>query len=432
MLNNTFLNIKKFILSNRVLISIYCICFLYLIFQDAIYSPDTASHFRLEIWRSPVYSLFVYIFNIIFKTNFNMVTVAFQLILGFSAVHVFYKKISDLLQLPKIAKALFLIVLIVPYFNPLIVGNNICSEGFSYPLYLLTLCFGFSFIIENKNFWYLLITSIILSLTRAQFLLLPIIFSFVYILKFRKTFKKTKQNTLLFLLIFSLVFNVLVDKVYHKITKDQFASTSSFFIANTAAIYVSKAEDIKDLKTEETKAVFNLSRTYSEEKGWLMDHTKTKSASELYNDFHSNLTKICSYAYHYKGSAYLKENKNYTLNKARVQVEKAAKNMMPVLVFNNYKNYFKLYYGNLIHGIKSKLLLLFVIVLLFISIVQLFKAYTKDYAIVFLLSSLILSNALIVSFGSYSIVRLLFYHYALILLLLFYVSRMVFTKYKTS
>jgi len=425
-----FTTIKKYSTNNVILFCVYTLCFLYLIFQDAIYSPDTASHFKLEVWRSPVYSSFVFLFKKIFSSYFDIVTVSFQLIIGFAAVHLFYKKISVLLSLPLLLNILLFIVLIFPFFNPLMNANNICSEGFSYPLYLLTICYGFSFLYENKNFWWLLLFSMSLSLTRAQFILIPIIIAFVYIIKKWNAVNKTRPVLLTSLLIGSLFINILIDKTYHKITKDQFVSTSSFFIANTAAMYVSETNDIKDINEKEAQAVFKLSREYSDKKGLLMETKKEQSALELYNDFHNNLTQICSYSFHYKGTMLLKETKGYSVNKARVNVEKAAKNMMPTLVKNNFKKYIKLYYGNLIHGVKSQLLLFLIIGLFFYSLFKILKSYNKDYSIVFILSSLILSNALIVSFGSYSIVRLLFYHYSLIVLLLFYSSKVCYKHYK--
>jgi O-antigen ligase len=156
----------KWLTENTLLFISYSIIFIIVIFQDAIYSPDTTSYIKAVIHRSPGYPIFVNFLDFIFDDFFDLALVSSQVLLGLFAVHVFFKKSSKNFNLSWLEKITLLIILVFPFFNPLLIANNISSEGLSYPLYIILLAYVIDFFKNHssKSFYLLTITSILLTL----------------------------------------------------------------------------------------------------------------------------------------------------------------------------------------------------------------------------------------------------------------------------
>ena len=423
-------NISKELLAFLI---IYIIAFIYLIVQDPIYTPDTSSYLGGSIWRSPGYPSFSIIIKFLFKGYYNLVIVGFQLVLGFIAIHCFLTSLFKTIKLHVILKFLLLGLLLFPFFSPLYVANNICSEGLSYPFYLLLLAFAINLLYHDnsKTFWLLVTTSILLNLTRGQFTISILIIAFLYVLKHRKSMYERFHIFRILVLISILFISSFLDKSYHKIASDQFVSTPFTFInASAAALYVSDDDDIDAIDNKDHKAIFKDCYAFISENGWLLSSDKRESSKADYLHFHENLGRICNYTLHRRGTAYYID-KGYTEIEARIEIERTAKTIYPILVKRNFKKYITLLGSNLVYGFKSFLLLLLTIIIFLFSLFKLFKAYTKHYSLIFLCSSLILSNALIVAFASHAIMRYLFYNYSLILLLVVLLYKILRREFKS-
>ena len=171
--------------------------FIYLISIPAIYSPATNSYWHVNINRYPVYVLFIRTVHLIFGSNYyDLAIVGIQLLFGLVSVHVFFKNVSSLLKLNIILKGVLFLLLVFPFFQPLYTANNICSEGLSYPLYLLLISFSIDFLFrsQNKRIYLLIPAYILLVLTRGQFSILIPILILLFLIKYKKdVFKKRKR-----------------------------------------------------------------------------------------------------------------------------------------------------------------------------------------------------------------------------------------------
>ncbi|MCX7548187.1 hypothetical protein OS188_09495 [Xanthomarina sp. F1114] len=391
-----------------------------LIFHEAIHTPDTFSYLHANIYRSPGYVIFVKLFQVVFKDYFDFFTVGFQLLFGLFATHLVLTKVSKALNLHIISEFIFLAILIFPFFAPLYIANNICSEGLSYPLYLLFIAFTADFFTDyNQNSFRLLsATFILLALTRGQFIVLPIIIAVIYIIKIKKLALRRYHLKNIGLLFLIPVLIILMDKSYHKLKDGLFVSTPFTNIClSGAAFYVSDASDIESIENKDDKIIFKDCYGFLEENNWLLSSKKRDSYTEYYKHFHNNLGNICNYTVHDRGTEYYL-NQGFDIREARVGIENSSGDIVKVLIKNNFSKWIKLYYSNLVHGFKSELLMFFILLVFIFSGIKFLFSRNNYMLYLFLFSSLILSNALIVALAGHSIMRYLFYNYSLFFLIL--------------
>lgn len=414
-------------LKDIVIYGMYFFSFIFLIFQDAIYTPDTASYLNAAIYRYPGYAIFTNFLKFIFQDYFDLVTVGIQLLFGFISVHFVAKKFTEVLHLNYLTKIILIVILLFPFFAPLYVANNICSEGLSYPFYLFFLAFSFDFLNRDcrKSFILLLISYVLLTLTRGQFIILPIIVLVIYILKIKRlVFKGIHLKKIILLLLIPFIATVM-DKSYHLLKDGKFVSTPfSFISASGAALYVSQASDIEFIETDDDKEIFKDCHEFLTENNWLLSSKNRATPKDDYKHFHNNVSKLCNYTLHDRGTQYYLD-KGYSIVEARIAIEKTSKSIYPVLVKNNFEKWLSLYYSNLVHSFKSEFLLFFMVFVLLFSFIKSIISDNKLYVYLFFLASLILSNALIVAFASHSIIRYVFYNYSLFFLIFVLIIKLI-------
>jgi hypothetical protein len=420
---------KNISLESKVIAVLFILLFIYFILQPALYSPDTYSYIGGYIYRSPVYVIFLRIFQFIFGSFFDYSVVGFQLILGFSCIYIIYKNLSTLLKLKLWQKILVFLVLIFPYFPPLSIGNNITSEGISYPLYLVMISFAIDFLYreKDKSVYLFSIVFIVLSLTRGQFFIVAPILAFLFILRERKSIFSQKNILLLALILLIPFIANTLDKSYHKIIHGHFVTTPfSFVNAMTLPLFVSHKEDVESLKNKDHKVIFSKTHSTIEQLG-LLNANIDKGNSEKYKIFHQNVPIICNQTFHKTGLDHY-ENVDTTPNKNAVLIEQASKEMLPILVSNNFRAYISLYFTSIQHGFKSIFALGFVLLIFIYSGFLSLKNFTIENGILFLSTLLIISNAMIVAFASHSIIRYLFYNYFFGIILLIILFRKITSK----
>ena len=144
------MNYKRLFDKKLILWVIYLMVFLFVVTNDAIYSPDTRSYINALPYRHLGYVIFVKVLAFIFNDFFDLGILMVQAAFSLAAVHVFFKKISRLLRLNSLAKIVLIVVLLFPFFKPLSVANNICPEGISYGIYLLFVAYGLD-LLFNEN-----------------------------------------------------------------------------------------------------------------------------------------------------------------------------------------------------------------------------------------------------------------------------------------
>lgn len=360
-----------------------------------------------------------------FGSYFDIVVVFVHTIFSLFGVHYFYKKVALLFNLNRISKLAIVAILLFPFFPPLSIANNICSEGLGYGLYLLFIAIGLDILFNDKRklFKYYVLVYLSLVFIRSQFIFSTLIFAGVYFLMHRESI--LKRQHLVNIIIFSSVIIVasLTERTYHKLKDGFFKATPlGYTSASTAPIYLSDKADYQLIENEDYSEIFKISYDTLVKKGLLLNLDQTPKEQYLF--FHENLPKICNQTVREKAINYYltkdfpkglsnKQQRSY----AFFESEAACKVFTKTLIKANFKKWINLYYTNITYGFYKPILFFIVVFLFLFSLIKTVLSYQKDYAILFLLSSLILSNALFIAFASHSIMRYLFYNYALIFLL---------------
>ncbi|QQX75524.1 MULTISPECIES: glycosyltransferase family 39 protein [Aequorivita] len=419
----------KFSAFDGLLLLIYLAVFIYFVLQPAIYSPDTNTYFRVHFYRFPGYGLFLRSFDLFFGSFFETAVVAFQLLLGFLAIAKLQKTCKQLLKLKNWEYFVLFILLIFPYFPPLLVGNNLTSEGLSYPFYLFLIAYSLDFLFNNQpnKLVHLSIAFILLCLTRGQFIIVAPILGVLYILKERKNILN-RPNLFFGILLFILpIITQTLDKTYHKAVHGFFVTTPfSYVNALTLPLYVSDEEDASLMKTENEKIVF--SRTYQKiDSLGLLSSKVEGDATEKYMLFHNNFPWICNRSFHVPTMNYF-ESKTNKLSENVILAEKAAKNMLPVLVKDNFEKYISIYFEGIFHGFKGILPAVLTLLLFLYSTIITFRKWSVNNGLLLFGSTLIVSNAMIVAFASHSIMRYLFYNYFFAILIGIILFRKITSK----
>lgn len=419
----------KFSRLDILLFVIYLGLFGFFIFQHAIYSPDTNTYFRLHFYRFPGYGIFLRIFDLLFGSFFDFAVVAFQLAFGFVSIHLLSTNLKQFLKLGHVVYFLLLAILIFPYFPPLLVGNNLSSEGLSYPLYLLLITFALDFLFREKysRIIHLSVVFVLLCLTRGQFIIVAPILAFIYILKERKrTVKKTRLYFLVVLLLLPFAAQGL-DRTYHKLVHGFFVTTPfSYVNALTLPLYVSDSTDAEQLKTLAEKELFLNTYKAIDSMG-LLSSKVSGGARAKYGVFHNNFPWICNRNFHVPAMHYF-EDKAKVVGENVILTEKAAKEMIPILVKNNFKEYISLYLEGIFHGFKGILVSVSVFLLLLYSLANTLKKWSVANGFLLMALLLIVSNAMIVAFASHSIMRYLFYNYFFAVLVGIVIFRKIFSR----
>jgi len=215
----------------------------------------------------------------------------------------------------------------------------------------------------------------------------------------------------------------LTERTYHKLKDGFFKATPlGYTSASTAPIYLSDKADYQLIENENYREIFKISYDTLVKKGLLLNLDQTPKEQYLF--FHENLPKICNQTVREKAIDYYltkdfpkglsnKQKRSYPF----FESEAACKVFTKTLIKANFKKWINLYYTNITYGFYTPILFFIVVFLFLFSLIKTVFSYQKHYAILFLLSSLILSNALFIAFASHSIMRYMFYNYALFFLL---------------
>lgn len=418
--------LRKISVENRLLFLVFFICGTITLFRSPILSFDTFSYLQHEITRFPVYVLFLNLLNLVFGDHYDWIAVLIQLLLGFSAIWALFKKASYLLKLNPLHKTALLLVLLFPYFPPLDVALNVCSEGLAYPFYLLLVFYtiDFLFMDQIKKWVPLTIVYLLLCLTRGQFIVIGPILALLFLLRHKKNIMKIKHLALLILLLVLPLINGFLDRTYRKIFYGYFEPAPYTYVnAITLPLYASKASDVKLLSRQDQKDIFEMSHKRIDSLGLLSSKVQG-NYHEKYMLFHNNFPVICNQNIHLNGLRYYRNHGSIPPQNA-FAIENLCRELFPILIQEHSKEWLALYLTGIIYGFKSIVILIMVIVLAFWSLWKVIKKYTLKYGFILLGTLLLLSNAMIVGVASHSIMRYLFYNYFIGVLILIILLRKI-------
>ncbi|RDK83241.1 hypothetical protein [Marinirhabdus gelatinilytica] len=411
--------LSKNTLENRLLLLIFLFFFGFFILQPPLYSPDTYSYLRADITRFPGYIIYLRGLQAVFGSSFDVVALAGHLVMGYAAIVLIFKNLSNLFKLSWVAKGLLLAALVFPYFKPIEVAVNLTSEGLAYPLYLLLLSLTIDFLFrkQEKKIIHITFVYLALVLTRGQFIILGPIIGFLYALQLKRNIFRPKAFLIILLLFILPIVSAMADRTYHYIFYGYFKTTPYSYVNVVALpLYISEASDAKYFPDEDIKVIFEHSHKKLDSLQLLSSDVKG-SYHEKYMRFHYNFPEICNQNIHDFGLKYYLEQGEAPGDNA-FAIEAACKTITTQLVPAHFKEYLSLYYTSIIHGFKSVFILFFMVALSILSLFKVFKRFGRNSGLIFLATLLIISNAMIVAVASHSIMRYLFYNYFLGLLIL--------------
>lgn len=413
------------------LIFVFCITFIILISKPAIISPDTYSYLNADIVRLPVYIIISRSFKFLFQNNYEIILVGFQLLFNFISIYTVFFSLKSLLNFKLWARLVIVILLIYPLYTESYGVNNICSESIAYPLYLLVISFTFDFLFKDQvnKIFYIAITLILLALTRGQFFFISVLITLIYILKHKNSiFRRKHLLPIVILILLPFLISVL-ESTSKKIVYGYYVKTPySYVNAVTLPLYVSDIKDSLEIDDKHYKNIFIKSFNTIDSLNLLSSKVNGRS-KEKYKVFHDNFPIICNQNIHNYGRKYYFDLEGVRF-KNSIQTEMACKRIFFTLLKNNFKEWIKLYFVSIIHGFFGSLLLfLFFALTLIYSGLKLLNVFSISDAIVFLGSSLIISNAMIVALACHSISRYLFYNYFLGFIIIVLIMRRIYSKY---
>ncbi|MBR9846880.1 MAG: hypothetical protein GYB35_12600 [Algicola sp.] len=411
---------KQIFKEDNLLLVTYSIIFLFLIFQKAIYSPDTYSYLLAMPYRHLGYVIFAKTLFYVFGDYFDIAVIVIQSLCCLAGIHVLFKTISSILNLNSILKLLILIVLCFPLFEPLSVANNICPEGLGYPLYLLFVAFNLKFLFQDnsKALTYVVLCFLALVFTRGQFMFSGLIFALVYMLKHKHLLLKPRVLSKSLLLIFMPILAIAGEMSYHKL-KDGILMTTPFGFVNisSAAYFISDKDDAKHIANPDYKAIFEQSYDELKRKELLMSSLPESSYKSYYRFFHNHIPQICNHTTFETAKDYFFQKQPEAPAAASFyNTEKASKHISLALIQLNFKKWIQLVIANISYGFYSVFLLMFMCVAFVFGLIKIVTSFHKWYALLFIFSALSLSNAVLIAIASHSIMRYTFYNYTFILL----------------
>jgi O-antigen ligase len=416
-----FQNISK---ENRILLGIFFLIFSYVMSKPPIVSYDTIGYLAANIKRYPGYTLLIRGFQFIFNDYYQYILVCFQVIINLFSIFIIFKNITQIFTFNFFINGLLLIILILPIFPPISLANNLASEGLSYPLYLLLISTSIDFLFKDQKhkIVFISILFIALNLTRGQFFIIPAIISFLYFLQKKKTiFQNGNLKYIIILLVLPLISN-LIEKSFKKVVYGHFVTSPySYINAVTLPLFVSNISDTTNIKDIHHKNIFVLSHNRIDSLSLLSSKIEG-SYYDKYMVFHENFPKICNQNLHEQGEDYYNKL-NGVSELSTILTEQASKKMFPVLIKNNFKDWFSIYITGIIYGFYSVYVVLFFLIVFIYSGILSLKKYNLENFFLFFSSLLIFSNAMIVGIACHSIMRYLIYNYFLAFIIIIILIR---------
>lgn len=416
---------------HSISLALYLATFAFVMLKDPVLGNDSFSYNVMEISRFPGYAVFMRVLLKIFGVNlYTHIIILIHVLFGLTAIHVFTNKLNQIFKLTFVQNIGVLLLLLFPFFTKPLLANDVASEGICYPLYLLIITYSIKVVFQRQfsKIYFLALLLIALTITRGQFIIVPIIIAFIFILKERHRFRKKPQLTVIILLLLVPFVTNMLDKSYRKMVHGHFVKTPySYVNAVALPLFVSKKDDFKTLKNEDYKEIFKFSYQRIDSLN-LLNSKVEGSLEEKYMRFHENFPLICNQNIHMGGVDYYM-NKGFSRAEAYIKTEEACKAIMFNAIKHNFKDYILIYYTNVIYGFKSVFIALFFLITALWSFVKVIKKFELDTGFILFTSLLVISNALIVAIACHSISRYLVYNYfSIIIIPLLLIRRLPFFK----
>jgi hypothetical protein len=310
--------------------------------------------------RAPLYPFAAELFQLLFGNAFKHALVAFQLLFGAWAIVTLSRSISAALKLLPVPAIIVGGLLASPYFGPAIqTGNALLSEGLAYPLFLLAAHFLLDGIYRSdlKSFRLYLFMSVLLALTRPQFIcLFPVAFIVLLILYLNKKLAFRSAAHLVLIGVMGIGVVSISERANNYYRHGKFtASSFTGSLLLTQALYVSKPANIAVIENVREAQAFGLAQTEASRLRVTLDsHNEVKKDLDLntFGHYFANWLKVNGIANNAIEDAYMREG----VNQSPIAEDRAKAKLAIILLRQNLDRYafivaLNAYYGLGAHGI---------------------------------------------------------------------------------
>jgi len=254
-----------FILAGLVLLFGYFACF-----EEVRELSDSFQYLNQFVTREPGYSLLLKGGKILFGESYKLPLGMIQNILAVISIYWLYVRVTNIFKLPVVFEVSVSGLLVIPHvITPLvsqsgmIITNSVLTEGITFSLYYIWMGMLLSLLLQwygkkqGRSILLCGIVSVVLALTRGQFLLCMVMWLLVsvYILRKQNEIKKIVLVCLGFIVL--LVGKTYFTKSYNYLESGIFTNTVAgkpMMLAN--ALYVSDLEDGIDIEDVELQNAY--------------------------------------------------------------------------------------------------------------------------------------------------------------------------------
>jgi O-antigen ligase len=209
----------------------------------------------------------------------------------------------------------------------------------------------------------------------------------------------------------------VTDKTFHKIAHGYYVNTPWTGIhLITPAFYVADESDYKIYEDENEKEFFKIIYNKLSQKKLNIHHLDS-TVQDKATYYIVNFSKIANETVFDQGKIFF--GKNLSENEKYIAIDALTKKMTFPLIFNNLKEWSKLYIKNYINAFGNSRYCLIYFMLLILGLYGLIKFGTSNFKLVALLSLITISNSALVAIGMHTIKRFTFYNDWVIFLILF-------------
>lgn len=389
------------------------VSFLFLKLNNFELYVDSYGYIENHVIRSSAYPLFLDVFNIFGKYQFNMVAI-FQVLYTIFSFSYFVQKHNFVLKNNMIYFSYIIISLVfISNFS-----RGIITEAIALPTFVLFLTYIFQF--EHKrinwpHYFIILLFLFVLLSIRNQFLfLIPTIMIYLW-------FKLDQNKTKLiysFLLLIPVLLNGAIERNYHKIKHNQNVSSAYTGLQLLpSVIYNANLSDTQFIDDRKLRVDFTTIKKELKLKSIdpiNMDSIHGESPQYLYTAYFNVITHRIIKPYFLNKYKHLKDE-----NIMYVKMDQDCLNLFKSLTYVNYLSNFKLYFNLFKLNGFNNLFFLVLFMLLTIFTIKEFLERKNHYLLLVSISLIsLLLNQILVTLVSFICYRYMVYNYIFFFLII--------------
>lgn len=384
-------------------ITLHVPIFFYLFKTGYILLPDSKSYINNSIVRTPLYPIFLDLFEFLFGSYYLLPVVYFQILASFLASYILSNTLRKYLGFGRYLYLFIYLTLLFPIYSPFHIANQILTESLAYISLIITINYLVVYIFGKKIKYliYFLVFSVITSAIRPQFIFLYGI-SFVVILYHIYKTKNIKQSTILFIILFIIIFlSSIFERTYNYIHHGFFIKipfTGIQFI--TPQLYLTDKEDLKLFQNYSEDNRKFLEKVYSdiEEKKINYKHNKTQNlfSHAYFLHFHDVYNEI-SWSVVVENYAMIKGKGGRLTSKQFIELDDLTISVGLKLLTKNYLRFLKLYISNILAGIGGFISFFLLCILTLVFFILFVRTKDELYFLFFIIHILGFANSMFVA-----------------------------------